>query len=480
MSIRRHTAYNLAGTVIPTLGTFLTLPAYLRLIGEERYGVLVIVWTVLGYFGLFDLGLGVAVTNRIAALKDGTAEEREEVFWTALLLNLVLGCVGALLLWGVGVVLFQRLIDAPGPLAAEAYAALPWMMLAFPLLLTTSVMGGALMGREEFLAQNVVGVATGLLIQVAPLAVAWRMGPSLPALVVAVLAVRVLGSAALFALCVRQLPVGLRPRPAWGHARALFSFGGWVAVTGIVGPLLSTLDRVIIGAVAGARAVTYYTVPFNLATRISILPGSLSSALFPRFSSAGPAEADALSAQSIRTLVVVLTPLIVLGLFIMEPVLHVWVGAAFAVQAAPVGEILAVGVWANCLAITPYTVLQAEGRPDLVAKFHVAELVPYLLLLWAGLAWWGVVGAALAWSVRVWADALLLFGASRIRYRGVMVGGLVALGAAVACVMLTSGITGPGLAVRAGVTLVVSAWAWTEAPENVRGLLRRRARPVER
>ncbi|HLA63206.1 MAG TPA: flippase, partial [Rhodothermales bacterium] len=427
MSVQRHTAYNVAGAVVPLLATFVTLPLYLRLIGEERYGILVIVWTVLGYFGLFDLGLGVAVTNRIAAFKDRTAAEREEVFWTALVLNLALGCVAALLLWGVGAVLFQRLIDVPGPLAAEVYTALPWMAVAFPLLLTTSVMTGALMGREEFLAQNAVGVVTGLLIQVAPLAVAWGVGPSLPALVIAVLVVRVLGGGALFALCVRRLPVGFRPRPARSHAHALFSFGGWVAVTGIVGPLLSTLDRVIIGAVSGARAVTYYTVPFNLTTRISILPGSLSSALFPRFSSASPAEADALSEQAIRTLVVVLTPLIVLGLLIMEPVLHVWVGAAFAAQAASVGEILAVGMWANCLATTPYTVLQAQGRPDLVAKFHLVELVPYLVLLWFGLQWWGVVGAALAWSVRVWADGLLLFGASRIRYTGVMAGGLAAL-----------------------------------------------------
>ena len=48
------------------------------------------------------------------------------------------------------------------------------------------------------------------------------------------------------------------------------------------------------------------------------------------------------------------------------------------------------------------------GRPDLTAKLHLAELLPYLLLL----AWctqtWGIVGAALVWALRVAVDALVL------------------------------------------------------------------------
>lgn len=471
MSIKRHTTYNIAGAVVPLFATLITLPLYLRAIGEERYGVLIILWTLLGYFGLFDLGLGRAVTNRIAAFRDRTSAEREEVFWTALLLNLALGAAGAIVLWGAGVVVFQHLVTVPGPLAAEVQAALPWMVLAFPLLLASSVMSGALMGREEFLAQNVVSIGTGVLIQVVPLVVAITVGPALPALVLAVVGVRVLSGISLFGLCIRRLPIRLRPRVTRSQVRPLFGFGGWVTVTSIVGPLLSTLDRVIIGAVAGARAVTYYSVPFSLASRISILPGSLSSALFPRFSSLGDEERRALLDTAVRSLVVVVTPVAVAGMLIMEPFLTWWVDAEFAAKAAPVGEILVIGLWVNCLAYIPLAKLQGQGRPDLVAKLHLAELLPYLALLWAALAWKGAVGAALAWSARVWVDTVLMFWASEFRSGKQLLPGVAALAGSVATVVLTSGTEWEGLAIRGVVVAALAGGAWWSAPDHVKKIL---------
>lgn len=467
MSVKRHTAYNVAGAVVPLLATLVVLPRYLATIGEERYGVLVILWTILGYFGLFDLGLGRAVTNRVAMFRDGTALDREEVFWTALSINLVLGCLGALALWGVGSLGFAFFIKVPGGLAAEVREALPLMAVAFPLLLGSSVMSGALAGREEFLAQNLVGICTGLLIQVAPLVVALGAGPALPGLVAAVLSVRVLSALMLFAICVRRLPLGFRPRPARSHARALLGFGGWITLTSIVGPLLSTFDRVVIGVIAGAGAVTHYTVPFTLASRISIIPGSLSSALFPRFSSSHESERGVLLDSAIRSLVAIVTPLTVGGMLIMEPFLTWWVGAEFAAKAAPIGEILTLGVWANCLAYIPFALIQARGRPDLVAKFHLAELVPYVLLLWLALEWWGAAGAAVAWSLRVWVDAGLLFRTSRFHAPRVLAAGAAVMACAGVAAVLTSGTEAPGMAVRAAVLLGAVAWAWRVAPSHL-------------
>jgi O-antigen/teichoic acid export membrane protein len=59
--------------------------------------------------------------------------------------------------------------------------------------------------------------------------------------------------------------------------------------------------------------------------------------------------------------------------------------------------------------------LQGIGRPDLTAKVHLAEVVPFLTLLWILTSHFGLIGTALAWVMRVTADlVLLLLATSRI------------------------------------------------------------------
>lgn len=412
VSIRRHAMYNMAGSMAPLTVTFVTVPLYLGLIGDERFGILALAWALLGYFSVFDFGLSRATAQRIASLADTEPQQRSDVFWTALLLNAGFGIVGGCALLPLGYGLFSGYLNLSDGLIPEALATVPWLAAAVPVATVSAVFAGALQGRERFFQLNLTGIAGTVLSQLLPLFVAWLHGPDLGWILPAALVGRLLSLLLLLAYCRRHVPLR-RPRIRKALIAPLFIYGGWVTVSGVISPLLAYMDRFMIAAAVGAKAVTYYVVPFTLVSRAAALPQALTSALFPRLACAdSPAENDRLTAQAVDVLAVVMTPAIVAGMLLAQPFLTWWISEDFAAHAAPVAHVVALGLWANAMAAVPYAKLQAGGRPDLVAKCHLVELVPYLAFLAWVLPAWGIAGAAIAWSARAMVDALLLFALS--------------------------------------------------------------------
>lgn len=480
MSIQKHTAYNLLGAVLPMGLSLVTIPIYIGVIGEARYGVLAIAWLLLGYFGLFDLGLGRATAQRIASLGDASSESLAPIFWTALAMNVSLGVIGGLVIWPVAIYFFGHVFSVDAALRPELVAAIPWLVLAVPLATLSGVLTGALEGRAKFLELNLISVSSSVLIQLLPLAVAWFHGPDLAWLLPAVILARVVTLTLLFFRCRVHVFQGCAPKVSRTLAKGLLQFGGWVTVTSLVGPMMVILDRFVIGATLGAKAVTYYTVPFQLAERSTVLPGALASALFPRLAAAGTDEAGRLAAMAIRSLAVVMTPVMLVGLLLVEPFLQWWLNPEFGAQAGFTAQILLLGFWINAFARVPYAQLQAAGLPGVVARCHLGELVPYLLLLYVGLYYWGLPGAAVAFGLRALADCALL-----LWFAGNLAVGFRAL--RVPALLLLAGLgVAAGLPVAStvwwltalGLLLLSLGWAGRQAPLEVRSLAMRTVRKL--
>lgn len=475
VSVSRHTAYNLAGAMLPLLLSLLTIPIYIGLIGEARYGVLAVAFLLLGYFGLFDLGLGTATAQRIAAVGDDQPAQRADTFWTALTMNLGLGVVGGLLIWPVAVYFFGHVFNVEAGLRDELRAAIPWLALALPLATVSGVLTGALQGRSRFLELNAVSVLTSVLTQLVPLGVAWVWSPDLALLLPAVVATRVFAILVLLALCDAHVFRGQPRRFSRVQARSLLGFGGWVTVTAMIGPLMTMLDRFAIGATLDARAVTHYTVPFQLVEKTLVVPAALTSAIFPRLS-AHPAEhARPLALAALRALVAVMTPLLVVGVIVVEPFLAWWLSLEFAGHAGRPAQILLLGFWINAFARVPYVALLAADRPSLITKCLMAELFPYLLGLYWALQHWGLTGAAVVFGIRTAVDCGLLMYFAGILRDGIRM--LVVPAALMTCSLLLA-LQPPAthtLHVVTALALLVLAvaWAWMSAPPELRGLITR-------
>lgn len=409
-AIAGNTVWNLVGTGLPLLLAVVSVPVLIGSIGVERFGVLTIGWAILSYFGLFDLGLGRATTKFLAeALENGRVAEGYALFWTSILLNGLLGLVSAVGLAALTPLLVQEVLNVSAQVELETIRAFYFMAAAVPLVTITNALRGTLEAQHRFALLNVLQVPTSMLTQAAPLLVL-PFSNSLTWLVGALALSRALGLIVYFAGALRQLESPFEgPLFARGKLRALFSFGGWVTVTNTIVPFMFNADKFIIGSLSSMTAVAYYSTPYEAVIKLWIVPQSLVRTMFPIFSTnLEIKERTRLYTNAVRVLALVLAPLVATLIAFAPDVLRLWVGASFAAQSTLVLQILAVGVFAHSLALIPYNLIQGLGRPDVTAKFHLLETPLYLLMLWYGVQYFGILGAAVAWTIRLGADALLL------------------------------------------------------------------------
>jgi len=172
------------------------------------------------------------------------------------------------------------------------------------------------------------------------------------------------------------------------------------------------LDRFVIGALVSMTAVAYYATPFEVVTKFSLLPAALMGVMFPAFSTGFAQDGKRtalLFGRSVKSLFLVLFPLMLCTVALAQDGLKLWLDAEFAQHSFRVLQFLAVGVFLNSLALVPFTLLQGVGRPDITATLHLIELPLYLGLLWWLITTRGIEGAAIAWTARVAVDALFLF-----------------------------------------------------------------------
>jgi O-antigen/teichoic acid export membrane protein len=273
-------------------------------------------------------------------------------------------------------------------------------------------MRGVLEAGQHFDVVNYVRVPANASLFLLP-ALAVLFGARLPAIVALLAFARLASGGAYLGLCFKFYPLlKVERSPDLTVWRSLLAYGSWVTVSSFIGPLLAYLDRLAIGWLLSMVAVGYYTAPSEAIGRLSVIPSSLSTTIFPAFSSLDAAQSPArlaeLCVRSLKALLLTLGPVTLLIILFAHEILRLWLGAEFAARGASVLQILAAGALVNSIAYVPFGLLQALGKPDLTAKFHLVELPFYLLLLWSLVRHLGINGAALAWTIRICADTALL------------------------------------------------------------------------
>ena len=308
--IVRNTVLNLVGLVVPLAVGFVTIPMVVRALGNERFGILALVWVVFGYFGLFDLGLGRTTTRYVADCL-GRNEPRQAA---RLSLDDRRAADGdrdrRRLSFASGRAAHRPARPQhPGRLRGRDHPDPPPRRLVAAGHVRRSSFRGVLEAAQRFDLVNAVKVPVNILFYVLPL-VGVAMGFALPGIVVLLVLSRAAALVVWGGLALRVLPA-LRTKPVLRRelVRPLFSFSGWLGLSGILYAVTTSLDRLIIGSLITVEAVTFYSAPYEAINRLGVVPGSLSMVLFPAFSLLDAGGREDTVGDALRPVVEVPSPL---------------------------------------------------------------------------------------------------------------------------------------------------------------------------
>lgn len=318
---------------------FVVTPVMVHLLGDGDYGLWVTVFSLTGYFGLFDQGIRpslVRYVSRDHALGDRAGLERTMA--SALLLY---GAVGVVTLIASAVLAsnFTHWFQIEPHQVAEARVVVllagASLALGFPL----GVFGATLSGLQRYDIANGIGILVGVLRALAFVAVL-RLGWGLIGLAWASLAMNGLGHLLSWMAVRRLLPdVKLSVRAIDGpHLTLIGSYSGFAFVGALATSIAFQTDALVITAFLGAALVTPFALASGLVDNARSLVYSATWVLSPTASELETlGERDKLHALLIvgcKYSVLVCWP-VLLGLIVFgENLIVTWVGPRYATTAS--------------------------------------------------------------------------------------------------------------------------------------------------
>jgi O-antigen/teichoic acid export membrane protein len=405
---------NFLGQVLPLGIAAVAVPIIIRDMGLERYGLLSLSWILLGYFTFLDMGLSRAATNAVADLDaNGKREEVGVVLGVSVTLSLIVGLLAAAIGWMITPWVVDRAFSVPSELRSESIAMFSILAASVPLITVAGTLRGVLEGFHRFDLSNAVRSPSLALMFLLPLLYKpFHIGL---AGVVGLIVVSRFCAVILFGWLVWKVDrraFSFKKRFS-GSMRSLLQYAGWATVSNIFSPVVNFAERILLAALLPLGMIGFYTAPYEIISRLPMIPASVGMTLFPSYSSVsktpGNVALDRLFVRPTKFIMFVVTPLSAVFIFFPKEILSLWLGPVFAEKSAEVLVLLAVGFFFNCLAHVPLAAMLGLGRPDVRAKIDMAEAIIFSGASYAMIVLAGIAGAAIVKASVLALDVLVMF-----------------------------------------------------------------------
>ncbi|HZW20472.1 oligosaccharide flippase family protein [Noviherbaspirillum sp.] len=394
----RNSLWNLSGSAVPMIVALATVPLLIGALGVEGFGIVTMVTSVVGYFGVLDINLTSGAIKYLAEHHaSGDRRRFAETFWFGAMFYGALGLLGATAIFFFAETLVGRFFEVSDALRDETVFAFQLGALGFALTQVQSYLLVVPQALQRYDRSAQSEAFFGVVVNLASVAAAMA-GAGVVGVIVARLCV---SAANVLYLCwmIRSFKLDMAPcRPRKDVRAALTSFSAYAYLSKIASTLHQHADKLIVGAIAGPVALTFYTVPVTLAGRILGLTYRLSSVIYPRASAlAGAGRIAELHPVYLGVMrYVTYINLAALGIIVLagDEFLRRWVGDEFVQQGYPVLVLMTLALLCDSLTNIPSLVNDALGHPRVTGRFALASGLCGVLMVYLGTTFGGIVGAA--------------------------------------------------------------------------------------
>ena len=400
----RNSAWNFAGLALPALVALGTVPWLIRGLGLEGFGIVTLITSIVGYFGILDINLSAGAIKYLAE-HQATGDQRRfaQTFWFGLLFHATLGLLGGLLLASFAGLILDRFFTVSPGLRADAQTALQLAAAGFALSQLLSYLLAVPQALQRYDLSARGEAIFGILANGVSAIVACSGGGIAGVVLarVAVSATNVLWLCWQLMRLKAALNVPLSPAlPTREVCAALMRFSGYSYLSRLAAMLHQHADKLIIAALVGPVALALYTVPVQLAGRILGLTYRLASVIYPRASELAAtgqhAQLESVYLDATRWLTYLNFSVLVVIALAGAAFLEHWVGTEFVTAGYPVLLLVTLALLADSLTTLPSLVNDALGHPQVSGRFALARGLVGVPLLYAGTLLSGIAGAACA------------------------------------------------------------------------------------
>lgn len=400
MSIKKSALYNLAGGGVPALMALATIPIIVHGLGEDGYGIFILVTAIIGYFALLDINVTAGSVKYLSEYAAKNDESRiDQTITLGLLVYVLIGLVGALLILGAAGFLVEDVFHIPDALHGIAFTSLQIAAAGFLFGQIQSYLQSVPQALLRYDVSARLEMGFGIALPLATVALL-LFGYGLVEIIVLRVLASVLNCLLLWRSIRKLFPDFAWRRPQRSLVRSLLEFSAFSFLSKVAALTYAHADKLIIGAFVGMKPLAYYTVAATLANRVLGLLYRLSAVLFPASSAmAARGEHDKLERlylKASRYIFYLNASVLVLMVAFADPILHYWIGAEFAREGAIILQIVALAQFVDALTNIPSLVNDGMGHPRVTGSFAMARALVGLAAIWFLVGQAGIQGAAWA------------------------------------------------------------------------------------